>query len=396
MKILYISALVSEKRVNDEFCRTGRNPGFAVQKFSRMLVKGLITNGADVLALSKNINGNPKRMILNSVKEISNGVNYQYIPIVNIPIIKQVCLFLYTFFYTLFWGMRNKHQKAIICDVLSISTSMGALIASKINQVQSVAIVTDIFSLMAKKNARTQTLKVKIASKVNSLYCKSFSKYILLTEQMNEMVNSRHRPYIVMEALCDPSIINKDPDRTSKAYPRTVLYAGGINEIYGLKMLAEGFVKADVTDTILVYYGSGPFVEEYKKLCELHPNLKYRGVVTTEEIEKAEQEATLLVNPRFSTEEYTKYSFPSKNMEYMASGTPVLTTRLPGMPKEYYPYVFLFEEETVEGYANEIRRILSLSEEELRAFGKYARRFVLSKKNNNMQANRLLNFLSAR
>ena len=36
-------------------------------------------------------------------------------------------------------------------------------------------------------------------------------------------------------------------------------------------------------------------------------------------IVKEEKKSTLLVNPRFTNEEYTKYSFPSKNMEYMAS-----------------------------------------------------------------------------
>ena len=46
-----------------------------------------------------------------------------------------------------------------------------------------------------------------------------------------------------------------------------------------------------------------------------------------------------------------KYSFPSKNMEYMVSGTPVLTTRLPGMPMEYYPYVYFIEEESADGIA---------------------------------------------
>ena len=64
--------------------------------------------------------------------------------------------------------------------------------------------------------------------------------------------------------------------------------------------------------------------------------------------------ATLLINPRFSNEEYTKYSFPSKNMEYMASGTPILTTKLPGMPKEYYEYIYLFEEESIEGMKNKM------------------------------------------
>ena len=98
---------------------------------------------------------------------------------------------------------------------------------------------------------------------------------------------------------------------------------------------------------------------------------------------------------RFSTEEFTKYSFPSKNMEYMASGTPLLTTKLPGMPKEYHHYVFLFKEETIDGYATAIREALSLSDEDLRSLGQKASQFVLLNKNNVQQGKRLLDFIEA-
>mgnify|MGYP002520894761 FL=1 len=153
------------------------------------------------------------------------------------------------------------------------------------------------------------------------------------------------------------------------------------------------FLKANVPDAILIYFGEGSYVEEYKALCEEHPNLEYRGVVPNEEIMREEQMATLLVNPRFTTEEFTKYSFPSKNMEYMASGTPLLTTKLPGMPKEYYPYVFLFEEETIDGYADAISEALALSESELSTLGESAKQFVLQHKNNIEQARRISNFI---
>lgn len=393
MKILYLSALVSEQRVNDEFRRTGKNPGFAVQKFSRLLVKGMIANGADVLAFSKHINGDSNKSFMPSIKETEKGVNYRYIPYINVPIIKHVCLFFYSLLYITLWGLGNRHEKAIVCDVLSVSTTMGALVAAKINRVLCVAVVTDIFSLMAKKNSRHQSFKVKFASKLNALYSHSFDKYILLTEQMNELVNPKGRPYMVMEALCNSSIIKDTCNQAVKAHPRVVLYAGGIHEIYGLKMLAEGFIKADVSDSVLVYYGSGSYVEEYKKLCEKHPNLEYRGVVPNDEIVEAELVASLLVNPRFSAEKFAKFSFPSKNMEYMASGTPLLTTNLPGMPDEYHSFVFLFEKETVDGYAESIQRALSFSESELYNFGQKARQFVLTNKNNIVQAERVLKFL---
>ena len=72
-QILYISALASETRVNEEYKRTGSNPGFAVQKFSRLLVKGLQANGAQVLAVSNPPNVAGKKVYVPSVRETEDG-----------------------------------------------------------------------------------------------------------------------------------------------------------------------------------------------------------------------------------------------------------------------------------------------------------------------------------
>ena len=100
-----------------------------------------------------------------------------------------------------------------------------------------------------------------------------------------------------------------------------------------------------------------------------------------------------MVNPRPTHEEFVKYSFPSKTMEYMASGTPVLTTRLPGMPKEYYPYVDFIEEESAGGIAAALKKVLSHSDAELFCKGMAARAFVLEGRNNVVQAKKLLQML---
>ena len=286
--------------------------------------------------------------------------------------------------------MQGDRQKVIICDVLAVSVSMGALLASKLSSITSVAVVTDIFDLMVAAKSRLSA----VASKLNSWYVKKFDKYILLTYQMNEKVNPRCKPHIVMEALCDIRMAETEVDSVSKSKPRTLLYAGGIHERYGLKMLAEAFIKADVPNAKLVYYGTGPYVEEFQALCEQHDNLEYRGVAPNSEIVAEELSATLLINPRFSTEEFAKYSFPSKNMEYMVSGTPLLTTKLPGMPKEYYQYVYLFDKESVDGYSERIKSVLQISDKELIKKGTSAKEFVLSKKNNIYQGRRILDFLN--
>lgn len=42
----------------------------------------------------------------------------------------------------------------------------------------------------------------------------------------------------------------------------------------------------------------------------------------------------------------------------MVSGTPVLTTPLPGMPEEYDQYVYLFDDESTEGMHQTLKLLL--------------------------------------
>ena len=212
---------------------------------------------------------------------------------------------------------------------------------------------------------------------------------------MNTAANPKNKPHLVIEGQCDSKV---PPQSTGEPYEaesgkQVMIYAGNIQGKYGIGYLVEGFLLADLPNAELRVYGRGDFLDELLKLCESHPNLRYMGVKPNSEIVEEEQRAALLVNPRPTAPEYTKYSFPSKNMEYMASGTPLLTTKLPGMPKEYYPYIYLLEDETPEGAANALKAILSTPLSQRREKGRAAREFVLKNKSNLTQTKKIIDFL---
>ena len=400
MKILYVSVLTSSRLINLLHQNSGKNPGFAVQKFHRMLAKGFVQNNVEFQTLTGLPVGreSTKQIFWNKSNEIEDGVLYKYIPFINYPGIRQICLFLYSFFYTLFWGLGNRKKKTIVCDVLNISICMGALWASKIVGLKSVGIMTDMPGLMVGRNTQTSKNKFRgLIPKINKSYLTSFSEYVFLTEQMNTAVNIKKRPYIVMEGLVDEKmsdVMSTHNEDVQTANERILLYAGGLHERYGLKTLVEAFLKLPNEDVRLHLYGDGPFVEELtNNYCKQDKRIIYHGIVANEEVVKAELKATLLINPRPTNEEFTQYSFPSKNMEYMVSGTPILTTKLPGMPDEYYPYIYTFDNETIEGYTDTLKDVLSKSKEELQNKGKASKEFVLQKKNNVFQAKRIMDLI---
>lgn len=393
MKALYVALLSSQRLIDDLKKKSGKNPGYAGQKFNRLIIEGLKKNGVNCEAFSSiPVNRDiSKKVFWNEKKEIENGISYKYIPFINLPYIHNICLMFYSFFYVLFWALGNRKEKFILMDILNVSICIGTLLACKIARLRCIGVLTDMPGLLV--NASTSSKSKFFSTKnITQLYASYFDGYVLLTEQMNEIINRKNKPYIVMEGLADITInpIEIHNEETSK---RSILYAGGLHERYGLKMLVEAFIKISNPDYKLIIYGSGPFVEDLKEYAKKDCRIEYRGVAPNRDVMNAEKEATILVNPRPTTEEFTKYSFPSKNMEYMSIGRPLLTTKLPGMPKDYYDYVYLFEEETVNGYKRILESVLQKSMNELDNKGIEGQKWILKNKNNVKQTLRIINLV---
>ena len=92
----------------------------------------------------------------------------------------------------------------------------------------------------------------------------------------------------------------------------------------------------------------------------------------------------------------SKYSFPSKDIEYLVSGTPTLIYQLPGIPTEYYDYCYSLgpNELSVADLGKKINEILSLPDSINEALGQSARNFIIEKKNYKVQAEKITKLIS--
>jgi glycosyltransferase involved in cell wall biosynthesis len=396
--ILYISSLCSDNLLTYIHATSRIKPLYSVQKFHRLLVNGLIANGIEVTSLSaiplSSIHHAKKIWI--TKKEVENNIQFIYLPFINLPYVRQCCISFGSFFTTLIWLLKNRKKKPIIIvDVLNVAVSTAAFFAARLSKVKICAIITDIpVMLMQMSNRNNFNFLGKLAVSISTKFLSSYDYYVILTEQMNNLANPKNKPYCIIEGLADDSIKNKANSSSAKAADRIILYAGSLYEKYGIKKLIEAFIRLKKPNIQLHIYGDGEMASEITDYSKKDLRIKFFGVVPNQIVVQKLQEATLLVNPRPSNEEFTKYSFPSKNMEYMVSGTPLITTPLPGMPEEYHQYVYLFNDESIEGFASTIKQILSLSTKELNEFGMRAKEFVLSKKSNIIQARKLIKMLN--
>jgi len=382
MHILYAVTTCSDRVYKQLFSHVKVKPAFQSQKYHRLLIEGLAAHTeVDVIANAPVNRSNLEKSFLRLPDETEGGARYHYIPAIRNPVLKLAAVAAGTFFKTLLMARRDT---AVIVDCLNRTTAFFALLAAKLRRCRCVGIITDLPDMLSGGS---------FSKEMANFVIRHCTDYVLLTEAMNDYIKNESKPYVILEGHSDISMKEKIPSMDKKTAVRTVFYAGGVSRQYGLADLTEGFLLADLPDTRLEIYGPGDYVKELQQIAEKDPRVFYGGMLLNTEIVAKEQEATLLVNPRPTHEDFVRYSFPSKTMEYMASGTPVLTTRLPGMPREYYPYVHFIEEESADGIAAALKEVLAASDEDLFRQGQAARDFVLDGRNNVVQAKKLLTML---
>lgn len=400
MDIIYLSSSCSEKKFYElrESGITRKLP--QAQKYHNLLMEGISKvmdgNLYSISAIPTNSTWT-RKIFFSREEEKIDGICYIYGRFFNLPVFRQLTRKIETS-HEIKRIHKQRGHCVIICDVLNQSMADAARKCGKKLKVPVIGIVTDVPGHTSGARRKTYSfLKRKIAEYAEEKVKKDIGKYdayLLLTKEMNEVVNKAGKPYIVLEGHCDSKMAKREARLELKNHPKVAMYAGGIHKEFGIERLVNAFVKGNFQDWELHIYGDGNYQTELKKLVSSVSNVKYFGVQPNVLIVENQLRATLLLNPRLTDAEYVKYSFPSKTLECMVSGTPLCTTKLPGMPHEYFPYLYFFEDETENGMLNTLRNLFVKNEEEYYMFGMRSRKFVLEEKNNVIQAKKLLDFIN--
>lgn len=289
------------------------------------------------------------------------------------------------------WAKEQKDSNDALLVILYSMHSPFLRAASEIKRIVPNAVVAmivpDLPQFMGKKN-RIKALLKGIDKKRIESFLPIIDKYVLYTKHMAEYFGLSEDKWIVCEGLIDTDKINLCE---KKLESNICVYAGSLLNKYAIDVLVDAFEELPL-DYSLHLYGDASDAEILLKNRENYKKVKFKGLLPQKEIFEVMKQAKLLINPRPSTLELAKYSCPSKTFEYMASGTPVLMTRLPGLPEEYYPYLFFFDDETKSGFRDKLIEVLSLSPYELRDKGRNAAEYLKKNKTSDIQVSKILDF----
>lgn len=388
MDILYLSSLCSLKEYERMFQKFGSTSSHASQKFNRMMVSGLIENGCNIDALTQRIIPVVDAEEAFRAGETEDGVHYTYLPCKSGKIINRLTTMWNAFCAIIKWH-REHPQGIFICDIILGELSLALWAASLICRVKTVAIVTDVPSIRA---GETRTGIKAIPFRIKNAAIQAYESYIFLTEQMNNVLNPKQKPYVVIEGIVDSNVVN-EPNLIERKYPEKVcMMAGLLEDIFGVGDLISAFKQIDCPEARLIFYGKGSSVQRIIEAGNEDPRIRYCGELTNYQIVQEEKKASLLINPRPPVGAWTAYSFPSKNMEYIASGTPMLAYNLPCMPEEYLQHFFYPKGN--ETFAALLRDVVLLEKKVLHEMGINAQKWIVQSKNAKVQTRKVVSMLS--
>lgn len=398
MEILYIGSFYPEDRF-DEIWQNSKQHYVATTVFQRALIKGWKENNyKNVTVLTFPMIGSfPRRYNKLYFKRSSLfSINKESVceGFLNLPVIKHIDIFFKTKRYISKWVKKNKdHKKVIIINSMALNI-MKAVIDIK-NKYPDVKVCLSILDLPEFSNSKSSNYKTKI---INFSVKKSFDllkyidSYILISSAIYDKINIKDKPWMLLEGIYLPS--DRDSIHHIPSDKVIILYTGSLHLKYGIEDLLLAFDKINDKNYELRICGDGDGKTLINEYIAHNNRIKFLGMLKHTEVLELQKNATLLVNPRRASEEYTKYSFPSKTIEYMASGTPVIMHKLEGIPPEYYEHLIFTESSSIDDLYKTMIAWGEKPKEDLENLGLKAKKFILDNKTAFKQSQRVMEFLS--
>ena len=206
-----------------------------------------------------------------------------------------------------------------------------------------IADLPDMNDLSSNRSLLNQWIARKTAAdSYASIGC--VDAFVLLTKQMADYMKIT-KPFTVMEGI---STFHQQTELAADDGIRRILYTGTLHKRFGILNLVEAFTKIPNENYRLIICGIGDSEEEIRQYAQKDSRIEFKGQLKRDEVLALQKTARALVNPRQNNEEFTKYSFPSKNLEYLSSGVPLVAYKLDGIPDEYDTYTNYVQDNSVE------------------------------------------------
>lgn len=293
------------------------------------------------------------------------------------------------------WAREHKNEDVTVFVYQMHSPFMAAAKAVKkiIPSARLALIVPDLPQFMDLHMSRMKRVLKKIDWHAIRRLMKKVDRYILYSKHMATFLGLKDGAWTVVEGSFDPSLLIEEAPKAENG-KISVMYSGVLDLRYGIRELLDAFALLDENYELWLT-GTGNAVPLIEERAKNDGRIRYYGFLPSRlDLLKKQHEADMLISTRNPAEKASAYCFPSKIFEYMVSGSPVLSTKILGIPDEYFEHLISLPDIEPETLAKKIREVAKMPPEDREAFGKAAKDYIIENKNNTAQVRRMLDFLN--
>ncbi len=203
----------------------------------------------------------------------------------------------------------------------------------------------------------------KMMSMLMRLSFAQYNRYVVLSEKSRQYLRKDRNVLVVNGAIRWENFSNiQEPVPEEERI--VFLYSGVLNRVTGLDLLLRAFQMTQNQNYRLIICGQGDELSiAIEDSCRKDKRISYKGYVSKKEYYELLEQANVVVNPRNMNLLQNRYNFPSKVLEYIASGRVVLSTKFSGY-QNYEKYLLFAESDE-----RELCRMMDAAAEEAKGHG---------------------------
>lgn len=326
---------------------------------------------------------------------LGQGMFVTLLPFLNLTPLKQFVIGVATLWALLVWGWRTRGiaHRVVYTFNLTVPPGLSTLLGARLIGAKAVVSLNDIHE---PGHMVPATLFHRFDFWMQRQLIPLFDGHIAVADKIMADF-APGKPYLRLEG----GIANDVLEGTGKSLrligdqslPFTIVSAGRLDETNGVRVLLESFSILEGDHYRLRIAGTGPLEAEVRQAAAKDSRIEFCGFISFEKVLALYDSADVLINMRLTKDRNTRYFFPSKLMEYLASGTPVITTCTGHVEEEFGDFVFLLENETSKGLSEAIRQVASIAHESRADMGRRAREYMVKNKSWDSQGRKVLKFI---
>ncbi len=356
------------------------------QLFHNKMIRALsLSNHVDVISIRPFSKQKCKIKYLDKGEKISSLIHWHYLKVKGGRITKFASILSQARRLTRKINKNNKENDIIyITDTINPTVLAVASALAKQNKKPLIGICTDSPSNITGTKRSYTLLLLQLAKRLNG--------YICLTPSLNDLFNENNHPNIILEGLVE----NVLPSPKDNKYGKYFFYSGALHEKYGIFELIKAFNKLNNKDYKLVICGHH---EDAKFLEAIRNNqrIKYLGILPNKEVIRLEQKAVANINPRPYSEDLDRFSVPSKVLEYLNSGTIVVSSNCSRIKSNFNDEIIWINNGDEQDIYEGLKYVINLDDNkkkaiEQNAFNKVQKLYSLN--NVNIKLNQFLEFFT--